>query len=330
MNRVPRAYALLLVLLTAISGAPAYALDQVTVQLGWLPGGDRTQYFVGKQRGFFAAEGLDVRVLGGKGANDAITKVATGVADFGEAGLDAVLTARLANDVPVVVVMSMFTKMPDALITTAGSGIGGLKDVAGKRVATTAFTTSNAPWPFLLRQNGVDPSSVTLIKADPTALGPMLASGQVDGVIQFVTQGPAMSAALAAAGKQIRTLAWADYGLEGYSNAIVVSKATLRDRRDIVVRFVRALKKAEVAMKEDPAAAAAALKNSVPETDEVLARKMVDASMPLMFNAVTDRDGLGALSPDLVQTTWTWIAKEQGVPLERLNPMDSVDPSIAR
>ncbi len=45
-----------------------------------------------------------MQLISGKGSNDAITKVATGVADFGEGGLDALLRARLTSNVPVTAV----------------------------------------------------------------------------------------------------------------------------------------------------------------------------------------------------------------------------------
>ena len=184
--------AAVLIVLTLASGCTtATAADRVTLALGWLPTGSNAYFFMAKAGGFFAAEHLDVDILSGKGASDAMTKVANGVADFGEAGVDALLTARVSSNLPLKAVMPIYTMPPDALITASGTGIGDLKDLKGKRVATTPFTQSNGPWPFLLTLNGVDPSSVTLIKADPTTLVPMLATGQVDAVIQFTTNAPA-------------------------------------------------------------------------------------------------------------------------------------------
>lgn len=316
--------------LALMSGTAAIAADKVTMQFGWVPGGDRAAYYVAKEAGLFAAEGLDVQLLSGKGSNDAITKVATGVADFGEGGLDALLRAKLQNDVPVTAVMPVYTKAPDALVTTPASGIKSLKDVTGKKVATSPFTSSNGPWPFLLQSNGVDPEKVTLIKADPNALAPMLATGQVDAIIQYVTNAPATTAILKEAKKDMVMLAWADYGLSGYSSSVFVSNKTLSTRRDVVVRFVRAMKKAEVMMKDDPAKAAAAVKASVPEIDLAITTALVSATLPLMFNENTTRDGLGIFSPEIVKTTWEWVAKQEKVPADKLNPASVVDYELAK
>lgn len=316
--------------LMLLTGNIANAADKVTMQFGWLPGGDRAAYYIAKNDGLFAAEGLDVTLIPGKGSNDAITKVATGVADFGEGGLDAILRAKLHNNVPVAAVMPVYSEAPDALITTAASGVKSLKDVAGKKVATSPFTSSNGPWPYLLKLNGVDPAKVKLIKADPSALTPMLATGQVDAIIQYVTNAPADAAILKKAGKKMVMLPWVKYGLSGYSSSVFVSNKTLATRRGIVVRFVRALKKAELMMKADPAKAAAAVKASVPEIDLAITEAVAKATLPLMFNDNTTRDGLGVFSPKIVKTTWKWVAKEEKVSPDKLDPMSAVDLTISK
>jgi NitT/TauT family transport system substrate-binding protein len=316
---------------TAICAAfSAHAADRVTLQLGWTPGGDRAQFYAAKEGGFFNKEGLDVQILSGRGSADAMTKVATGNADFAEAGLDALLAARGNSDVPLVAVMSLINVPPDELLTTTAAGINTLKDLVGKKVGTSPFTSSNGPWPFLLRANGVDPSSVSLLKADPATLMPMLVSGQVDAIIQFVNNAPTATGILAKAGKTLHLVQWSDYGLQGYATSVVVSKHTLDTRRDLVVRFVRALKGGMEVMKADPAKAAAAVKASVPEMDLAIAEQMAKATAPLMFNPNTARDGFGIFNPELVKTTWEWVSKAQNFPVDKLDPLQSVDLLIAK
>jgi NitT/TauT family transport system substrate-binding protein len=214
-------------------------------------------------------------------------------------------------------------------VTTTTSGIKTLKDVTGKTVATSPFTSSNGPWPFLLRMNGVDPAAVTLVKADPGALGPMLATGRVDAIIQYVTNAPGTGAILQEAKKTIHMIPWTDYGLSGYSSSIFVSHKVLATRRDAVVRFTRALKKAEQMMRDDPDKAAAALKAMIPEIDLAINKALVLSTLPLIFNENTQKDGLGVFSPAIVKTTWEWVAKQQDAPLDKLDPMAAVDLAIA-
>lgn len=306
------------------------AADLVTIQLSWTPSGERAHFYLAKEAGLFAAEGLEVRIVPGKGAADALIKVATGAADFGESGLNALLAAKLASNAPVKSIIPVHTKVPDALLTTTTSGIGSLKDVEGKRVATSPFTSSNGPWPMLLKLNGVDPQKVTLINAAPTALTAMLATDKTDAIIQFSNTAPLVMQALREANKELVVIPWAQYGMSGYSGTIVTSEKMLVSRRDTVARFVRAMKKALLMTRQDPAAAAAALKANVPESDSGVAEAVIRVTLPLIFNENTERYGFAVFSPTLVAQTWEWVAKEQGVPLNRIDPMTAVDLSFAQ
>jgi NitT/TauT family transport system substrate-binding protein len=315
---------------STLACCPAVAKDRIMFQMGWSPSGERAQYYVAKEAGYFAAEDLEVQILAGKGAFDTLTKVATGVADLGEVGLNSLLQARITVDVPVVAVMAMYTKPLDALITTEGSNINSMADVGGKKVATSPFTASNAYWPFVLKRVGVDPASVTLIKADEAALVPLLAAGRVDAIVRYYSGLPIVNDVLSSVGKVGKAIAWADSGFEGYGNAIVTSRRFLTERRDVVVRFVRALKKGEELMKSDPARAALAMKASVPEIDSAIMEKSIRSSLPAFFNEITTRDGLGVLSPSLVKTTWEWVAQEEGVSLEKIDPLRMIDFTVAQ
>jgi len=308
----------------------ATAAEKVSIALGWIPGGERTHYYVARARGFFAEEGLDVSILPGKGATDAITKVASGNADFAEAGFESLLVAKARGDVPLTGVMVVMSKMPDALIVTAGSGIKSLADLTGKKVATSPFTSSNGPWPYLLKNNGIDPAKVQLLKVDAAALTPMLAAGQVDGIIQFVTNLPLTDAALNAVGKKGQTLAWSDYGLQGYSVSLMVSDKTLATRRDMVVKVVRAVKRGMEAVRQDPHKAAEDLKASIPEADVALTEAVVRASLPVMFNEISARDGLGVFNPELLKAMWKRVSTEQNIPIDKLDPTKTVDFLLAK
>jgi NitT/TauT family transport system substrate-binding protein len=101
--------------IAAVSGSigSAAAVDKVTFQLGWLPTGDISAAYVGVQNGMFEAEGLDVTIRTGRGSLDAVSKIGTGVSDIGATGLGAVMQFAAEGPVPIKVIMSQYTKMPD-------------------------------------------------------------------------------------------------------------------------------------------------------------------------------------------------------------------------
>jgi len=179
----------------------AQAAEKIVFQLGWLPGGDKAPVYIAVHKGLFAKAGLEVEIRSGRGSADTMTKVATGSADLGEVGLGTVLLAKAQGGVPVVAVMPIFTKQPDVLLVDQAGPIKSLKDVEGKTIATSPYSSSNVYWPIVLEANGVDAKKVTLIKADPAALAGMLTTGQVAGTINWVTASSSTNVALKSQGK---------------------------------------------------------------------------------------------------------------------------------
>ncbi len=310
------------------ANVPALAAEKVVFMIDWLPAGDKAVSYLGVQKGLFAAEGLDVTIQSGRGSSDVVTKLGTGAADMGTGGLAALLQARAQTPVPVKAVMSIYTLQPDAIFTTEDSGISSLKDVAGKTIATATFSSSNVAWPLLLKANGIDAAKVDLLKADPGALAPMLASGKVAGTINWVTVAPAFVKPLAETGKKLKVIPWSEYGFDGYGLSVFASEKILKERPETVKKFLVAYQKATAMAVADPTAAATALKAMVPEVDVDVARAQFAASIPLMVNAISKKDGEGAFDKALLATTWKWTAEAQNMPLDKLDPETAVDRSF--
>jgi len=308
---------------------PASAAEKVVFLISWLPGGDESIPYVGVSKGLFAAEGLDVTVQVGRGATEVVTKLATGAADIGEGGLAGLLQAKARGDVPVKALLSVFSKQPDAIFTTEGSGIRSLKDLTGRKVATATFTSSNVFWPLVLKNNDVDVSKVDLLKVDPGVLAPMLATGKVDATINWTTVGPLFEKALADSGRKLVVIPWSGFGFDGYGLSVFASEKMLKERPEVVRKFLRAyLKAAEMAV-SDPKIAAASLKAIVPEVDLDVATKQFAATVPLTVNEISKKNGLGTFDKALLAKTWEWTAKSQNIPLDKLDPESVVDRSFA-
>jgi len=306
----------------------AHAAEKLTVQLDWLPGGDKSFVYAGLKQGYFAAEGLDVTILPGRGSADSITKVGSGAADVGFGGISALMMAAAEGGVPVKAVMSLYSKQPDSLFTTPGSGIKSLKDVAGKTVATSTFSSSNSLWPVVLESNGVDPSKVKLLKVDPSTLAPMLAQGRVDATINWVTVAPAVQSVLKQAGKDLVVVPWASYGLDGYGWSAMASDKLIKERPDTLKRYLRALNKALLFAIANPDKAAADLKSVVPEADVAVIAAEFRASIPLLQNEISKREGLGTFEPKLLAATWGWVAKSMDYAPAKVDPEKLVDRSF--
>ncbi|QPM88820.1 ABC transporter substrate-binding protein [Pseudooceanicola algae] len=319
-----RATALAATLASTAFAMPASALEEITFQLDWLPGGDKAPIYVCIEQGICEEAGFDVTVSPGRGSSEAITKLATGVAEFGSAGMGAVMAARAMENVPVTAIMSIFNTGPHAFYTTKDTGIASIADVKGHSIATSPFTSSNVFLPLVLADNGMTEDDITLTKADPGALGPLLMTGQSDVIIAWLTDVTRYSNQASEAGKEIVYLPWADAGLELYSASLVGNDDYMAANPELTKAFVAAFKASLEFAYENPQIAAEAVAAQVPElTAEDVMGSWMDASK-LAFNEVTDEFGLGAFDADRVAATWDRVAASQGLDAADLDPETAV------
>ncbi|MCS6764344.1 MAG: ABC transporter substrate-binding protein [Candidatus Protistobacter heckmanni] len=271
---------------------------------------------------------MEVTFQSARGSADAVTKLGTGVSDIGTGGIAALMQAVAENNLPVKAVIAVYAKQPDAIFTVKGSGITSLKQVAGKTIATATFSSSNALWPVVLQANGVDPSTVKLLKADPATLAPMLAQGKVDATINWITVSPAFTNVLKQAGKELSVLPWSTQGLDGYGWSVFASDKMIKELLEVVKKVLRALKKGFDFALANPDAAGADLKAIVPEVNAAEAAVEFRASIPLLRNEITKKDCFGVFEPKLLAATWGWVVKSFNFPANKIDPEKIVDRSF--
>jgi NitT/TauT family transport system substrate-binding protein len=269
-----------------------------------------------------------VSILSGNGSADTLTKVAAGSADIGLVGVESVLAMQAAAPTPVKAVFGLYCKKPDDIEVPEGSPIASIADLKGKTVATSSFSSSNVVWPLIAEKNGLAPDDVKLLKVDSAALAPMLASGQADAIINWVTVSPLDAAVMKEAGKGLTIIPWSKFGYEGYGQALVASDKFIAERPEVLKALLRAYVKAAGIAIKDPAAAGAAVHDAVAEVDADVAAQEFAASVPLIKNEISDKYGLGSFEPELLKTTWEWVAKSQSLDVTALDPQTVVDTSF--
>lgn len=308
----------------AMGQAKDQAMDKVTFQLDWLPGGDKAPVYVGVEQGFFAEAGLDVAIRQGKGSTDAITKLATGAADVGLSDLVSLLVAKANDDVPVKAIYSVFSKAPYAFYVLSDSKVKSVRDVANTTIATSPFTSANVFLPLLLRKNGIAEDSVTVLKADPGALNPMLITGKAEVMISWITDTVKNQAQAAQVGKQLTVLPWHDAGLEFYSTAMIASDRFLKARPEVAKRFVAAYAKSVAYTWSHPEQSAEDVYASVPDVDPQQAADTIKSIKGLVYNEISARDGIGVFTPARLASTWQWTAQAQQLEQAGFDPESAI------
>ena len=184
-------------------------------------------------------------------------------------------------------------------------------------------------WPVVARSAGLDPDSVTLLKTDPATLASLLASGQVDAIINWVTSTPGIQSVVAQANKQLLVLPWTDAGLTGYGLSLFASDRVIHDQPDLVARFTRAYAAAVQRSIADCHAAAADLHAIVPDVEPDTAEAECKTTVALIQNSVSQHDGFGSFTPGLLRQTWDWTARAQGYTPDQIDPESLVDRTFA-
>ncbi|HEY5365042.1 MAG TPA: ABC transporter substrate-binding protein [Casimicrobiaceae bacterium] len=93
----------------------ASAADDVSVQLDWLVRGNHAMFFVARDKGYFAKEGINVTAIRkGTGSTEALKLVANGNADFGFADLPTLQVGR-SQHLPVVALVAVNQESPLAM-----------------------------------------------------------------------------------------------------------------------------------------------------------------------------------------------------------------------
>ncbi len=230
------AIGLVLALAAALpSGRPAEALEKVSLRLKWLHQAQFAGYYVAKEKGFYRDEGLEMSINPGGPQIVAENLIASGADDFAHGGgLETTLTAR-QKGLPIVAVAVLFQKTPFLLVTKKDSGITRLEDFPGKKVSLW-YTGMQYIVRGMLKARGVDPGKITEVPQAVT-MAPFL-RGEVD--VASVTPYNELQSLYADGHRDLVLFDPADYGIVVPRDPIVTSEKMIRDRPEVVQRFLRA------------------------------------------------------------------------------------------
>jgi NitT/TauT family transport system substrate-binding protein len=112
-------------------------LIDVCFQSKWFPQAQFAGYFVAKDKGFYAEEGLNVTVLDGGNVNPTV-QVASGNCDFGTDWIANMLVQR-EQGLNVVQIAQIYQDAGYRMVALKDSGIESFADMAGRKVGVWAF-----------------------------------------------------------------------------------------------------------------------------------------------------------------------------------------------
>jgi len=291
--------------------------DTVTVQLKWVHQAQFAGFYVAEQMGFFAEENLDVEFLEGGSNINPIDTVTSGVADFAvSAPEELVIAVSRGEDLKAIA--NIFQISPVVFVSMADSGITRPQDFIGKSVAVLGELDFEIQLHIMLDFLNISLDDLTL--RQHTYGADELTGGEVDVQAFYATGGLLR---LRNEGYQVNLIYPGDFGVHLNGDCIITADATLAENPDLTLRFLRALVKGwQHAVEHEDQAVEATMRYAL-ESDVVLQREMLTASIPLIS---TGREKIGSLDTQSWQTLHDALL-DQGL-ITRSIPLEEViDPS---
>jgi NitT/TauT family transport system substrate-binding protein len=230
--------------------------------MGYVANVQFAPWYVAVERGYFAAEGIEVE-FDYSWETDGVRLVGAGELPFAVASGDQVLLAR-AQGLPVVAFVGWFQRFPVAVVALEESGIREPADLAGQQVGIPeTFGASYIGWRALTQATGLEEDAVELEVIGYTQLA-NLTEGEVDAAVVYANNEPVQ---LDQAGYGFHLMSVADYATV-VSNGLITNEETLEEKPELVRGFSRAFLRGLADTLEDPEAAFEICRKYVEGLDE--------------------------------------------------------------
>jgi PAS domain S-box-containing protein len=153
------AFCLLFLLGFTAYSIPARATEKISLQLKWLHAFQFAGYYAAKEKGFYAAEGLDVEIKPTVPQQNSVTQVLNGQSQYGVA--DSELLCDRLNGKPIVVLASIFQHNPLVYFTLKNSNIVSPYEFKGRRIMDNSFGSSSLQ--VMLYEAGISSSKMVYL-----------------------------------------------------------------------------------------------------------------------------------------------------------------------
>jgi NitT/TauT family transport system substrate-binding protein len=266
---------------TVTPQATVTGTTKVQLVLAFQPSVQFAPFYVAQDKGYFAAEGLDVAVQYST-APDALTLLGAGTSDFVVTSGDEMVPARVQG-IPVTYIMALYQRYPVGATAIVGNGAP-LKtpaDLKGRNIGIPGeYGSSLVALKALLKAGNLTDSDITLNSIGFTQVE-ALSQKRVDVAMTYLNNEPVQLQKL---GNQVETLNVSDY-LNLISVGLATSERNLKERPALVQHFVNALLHGLQDTLDQPDAAFSMSATRIPEVTGdalLLQREVLSATLALM------------------------------------------------
>ncbi len=307
-----------LALLAGLTPAFAQTTD-IRFTLGWKTQGSDAPFLMALSKGYFAEEGLNVTIDQGEGSAATVTRIMGGAYDAGFGDINAIIQNASARpgEAPVMV-YQLWNRPPFAIVTPKTSGIETPADFEGKRLGGAQGTPTTRLFPVFAKLNGVDLEKVAQENMAPNLQEPMMIRGDIDGAFVFtITSWFNLIANRQDPAADFNWFQFEEYGMDLYSNGLMVSQQLLAENPEAVAGMVRAVNRATLEIAQDQDIAVEAIMAFDNLVDPELERARLEFALTNLMNAPeTTEIGMGDLVDERLTRSIAIVAEGYG--LDRL------------
>jgi len=256
-------------LLLASCGPATPKSVKATLSLDWVPNTNHTGFYVALDKGWYKEQGIDLEIQIPSDPAAALKQVAFGHTEFGVSFQEEVTIAR-AQDIPVVSLAAIIQHNTSAFASLKDRSITRPKDFEGKTYASYGLPLEQAVIKGLMACDGADFSKLEFVDVGFDVF-PALLGGRVDLAWIFLAWDGVQAQIK---GYDLNTIPL--YGScvpDYYTPVVIAGENTIKEKADLVRRFMVATAKGyEYAIAHQAEAAEVLLKHS-PESDPELVRR---------------------------------------------------------
>jgi len=292
-------------------------LARLKMVLNWTYQGPQAWFFLAKDNGYFREAGIDMTIDQGNGSGAAVGSVAGGAYDVGFGDVNALIQlAATSPDEAPICVYQMYNTPPFTIAVLKDSDIHDAKDLEGRVLGGAANDGALKLFPAFTKVAGIDTSEIEILNFQSNLREQMLKSKQVEGVFGYVNT-IRFSAKLAGMNpdEDIRFIKYGDYGMDLYSNGLIVSNEMVEKSPDMVAGMVDAINRGVADTLADPEAAVEAVARREPLINKQIELERLIATLEDEMNhPELSETGLGAVDPARFRRAIDIVVDANGLP----------------
>lgn len=285
-------------------------LKSVEVVLDWYPNAIHAFLYNAIEKGYYAEEGLDVKLRFPSNENDALSLVAAGKADIGIYYPQYIIQARADQNIPVKGIGAIVQHPLGVVTSLAEKNIKSPADLVGKNIGYGGSELGEAIIRTIMKNVGADSSDIKLTNVGFDLMSSMT-TGNVDATVGCMINHEIPQ--LIEEGFDINYFSMSDYGVpKDYEMVFLANDKSIEQDADTLKAFLRASQKGFQDMKNDPEASLDLLLSKQSADEFPLSRTVEEQSMNVLLPAMETEDApFLSQKEEVWQTDIDWLLENE-------------------